>query len=265
MVTQISINAKKPLVLIDTSYYIFNRYFATTKWFSFQEKEFNEEEFNDAFLKHVDADFKKIQKKLKTDINNIILCLDCPRSEIWRNELYSLYKATRTTKDNFDSNIFNTFNDYIKKIKIVQISYNKLEADDIVYLLHSQITKLNSKQSMIIITNDNDYLQLSNNHTKIINMQFKDITLRGTLNPQIDLLVKIIYGDKGDNINKILVGMTKEKAIKIALMSDEERNKFLIENDVMANYELNKKLISFESIPKDLVNNFYHNYNIYIL
>ena len=124
---------------------------------------------------------------------------------------------------------------------------------------------MNSKQSMIIITNDNDYLQLSNNHTKIINMQFKDITLRGTLNPQIDLLVKIIYGDKGDNINKILVGMTKEKAIKIALMSDEERNKFLIENDVMANYELNKKLISFESIPKDLVNNFYHNYNIYIL
>jgi 5'-3' exonuclease len=139
MVIQIPINAKKPLVLIDTSYYIFNRYFATTKWFSFQKKEFNEEEFNDAFLKHVDADFKKIQKKLKTDINNIILCMDCPRSEIWRNEIYEGYKATRIQKESFNNDVFNIFNDFIKKIKISQISFDRLEADDIVYLIQSKI------------------------------------------------------------------------------------------------------------------------------
>lgn len=264
MVT-ITINPKKPAVLIDCSYYIFNRFYATTKWFGFQKKEYDEDEFNKAFFKHVEADFEKMQKKLKTDINNIILCMDCPRADIWRNDLYESYKATRIQKENFNSEIFNIFNDFIKKTKITQISFNRLEADDIVYLFHSKIKELNPKQSIIIITNDNDYLQLSNNNTKIINMQFKDICLRGTLNPQIDLLVKIIYGDKGDNINKILTGITKEKAIKIALMNDEDRDKFLIENNIIDKYELNKKLIAFENIPKEYFEKFYDYYNIYIL
>ena len=264
MVT-ITINSKKPVILIDCSYYIFNRYFATTKWFGFQQKEFTIDEFNKAFIKHVEADFDKIQKKLKTDINNVILCMDCPRSEIWRNELYKDYKATRIQKDNFNSDIFNVFNDFIKKIKILQISFDRLEADDIVYLIQNKIRELLPKQQIIIITNDNDYLQLLNKYTKIINMQFKDISLRGTLNPEIDLLIKIIFGDKSDNIIKIQSGINKDKATKIALMNSDDRYQFLIENNIFDKYELNRKLIAFENIPREFITKFYEYYNIYIL
>jgi 5'-3' exonuclease len=261
----ITINPKKPIILIDCSYYIFYRFYATTKWFGFQNKEYTTDEFNKAFIKHVEVDFDKFQKKLKTDINNIILCMDCPRSEIWRNEIYEGYKATRIQKESFNNDVFNIFNDFIKKIKISQISFDHLEADDIVYLIQSKIKELHSKQQIIIITNDNDYLQLLNKHTKIINMQFKDISLRGTLNPEIDLLIKIIYGDKSDNIIKIQSGITKDKATKIALMNDDDRNKYLIENNILDKYELNRKLIAFENIPCEFIAKFYEYYNIYIL
>lgn len=267
----IHINGKKPLILIDGSYYVFNRYFATYKWFMFQKKEIDiekileNEEYIEAFNKHLESDFKKIQKKLKTDLNNIIICMDCLRYNIWRNEIYPEYKATRNTKTNFNKDIFKIFNEKIKELRIMKISLDKLEGDDMIYLLQNKINELNNNQNIIIITNDNDYLQLSKKNLKIINMQFKDICLRGTLNPKIDLLLKIIHGDKSDNISKILQGLSKEKALKIALMEESDRIKYLIENKAIEKYELNKKLISFDYIPIELIELFNNYYNISII
>jgi 5'-3' exonuclease len=267
MSLNIYINNKKPLVLIDGSYFIFNRFYSTYKWYSYQEKDIDtdSEDFINSFIKHVDSDFNKIMKKIKTDMNSIILCMDCSRCDIWRNDLYDKYKASRLPKTNFNPKIFDIFNNHIKKIKIQQIYFDRLEADDIVYLMHKKVKYINPKQSFVVITNDNDYLQITDKYTKIINMQFKDIRLRGTLNYEVDLLVKIIYGDKGDNIPKIMYGITKEKAIKIAVMTEEDREKFLLENNIKDNYELNKKLISFDSIPNFISKNFYEYYNIIII
>lgn len=267
MSLNIYINQKKPLVIIDGSYFIFNRFYSTYKWYKYQDKEFDtdSEDFENSFIRHLDSDFNKIVKKLKTDMNSIILCMDCPRSEIWRNDIYNKYKASRLPKLNFNPKIFDIFNNHIKKIKMQQLYFDRLEADDIVYLIHQKVKYLNKNQSFVVITNDNDYLQITDKYTKIINMQFKDIRLRGTLNYEIDLLVKIIYGDKGDNIPKIFHGITKEKAIKIAVMSEEDREKFLIDNKVKDNYELNKTLISFDRIPICLSKSFYDYYNIIII
>ena len=59
----------KPLILIDCSYYIFYRYFATLKWYSFQGLSFNNEKLNqdylDAFKKNVQNDLIKIKKNIK--------------------------------------------------------------------------------------------------------------------------------------------------------------------------------------------------------
>jgi len=267
----IYINSKKPIVLIDGSYYIFNRYYATYKWYQFQNKDIDMEtllqnnDFINAFIKHINNDFIKIIKKLKTDMNNIILCMDCNRCDIWRNDYYDKYKATRQTKINFNSDIFKIFNEHIKKIKVYQLYFDRLEADDIVYLIQKNIKSLNPQQNIIIITNDNDYLQLSDKFVKIINMQFKDISLRGTLNPKLDLLIKIIYGDKSDNINKIGSFITKDLALKIASMSDDIREKYLIDNNIKDSYDLNKKLVCLENIPIEIIDNFNSIYNILIL
>ena len=267
--SNIIINRDNAIVLIDCSYYIFYRYFATYRWFTFQKKIFDVNtitenvEFVTAFIKHLNSDLKKIMKKWKTSTDNIILCMDCPRSKIWRNDIYPVYKASRTQSINFNGNIFKIFNEYIETLNIKQIYFNRLEGDDIVYLIQKNIkelfTKLKIVQKIIIITNDNDYLQLADKNVNIINMQMKDITSRGTKNSQVDLLIKAIIGDKSDNIPKISSYMTKDKALSIAMMTENERYDWLKEKNLLDKFNLNMNLISFDNIPSELVNDFYEN------
>lgn len=161
----LSLNKNKNIILIDCSYYIFHRYFATYRWFSFQKIEVDIENIVDnevfitAFYKHINNDIKKMCKFWKTTKENIVLCNDCVRSDIWRNDLYDKYKSTRTQKTNFNKKIFTIFAEYIKKLNIKNISSDRLEGDDIVYITQKNI-KNNTNENIIIITNDNDFLQL---------------------------------------------------------------------------------------------------------
>ncbi len=102
------------------------------------------------------------------------------------------------------------------------------------------------------------------NKVKIYNMQFNDLSLKIKYNPNTELLYKIIIGDKSDNISKIQNGMKKNTALNIALMNEEERNNYLISNNIMEAFNLNKQLIDFREIPQTLVEKFYDYYNISI-
>ena len=79
-----------------------------------------------------------IKKKLKIHKKEckVIAARDCPRKEIWRNELFPQYKETRYKDDAFMGGEFFKLvyaNDFLKKAGVEHIfKYNKLEADDIV-------------------------------------------------------------------------------------------------------------------------------------
>lgn len=252
----------KNIILIDTSYYVFHRYFATYRWFTYQKIDVsidsivNNSVFIEAFYKHFQNDMKKICKKWNTTMANILFCMDCMRCDIWRNDIFDQYKATRTQSQNFNKKIFPIFYEHISKLKIQSLSYERLEGDDIIYLTQNMLKKSLHSTNIIIITNDNDFLQLIDENVNIYNMQFKDLKSRGTNNPQTDLLVKAIYGDRSDNIPKIGTGMTKEKALTIASMPEEERNEFLKENKMYDKFMFNMKLISFDNIPKEYITKF---------
>jgi DNA polymerase-1 len=260
---KIEFSSKQPIILIDGSYYVFYRYFATMRWFTFQKKDFSVEsitenaEFVSSFIKHVQSDIKKICKKWKTDVNNIIFCTDCQRCKIWRNDIYKEYKASRTQNANFNGQIFTIFSEHIQSLGIKRIWFERLEADDIIYLLQSKLKKLASETKIVIITNDNDYLQLADKNIMIINMQSKDITQRGYKNPRSDLYVKALYGDKSDNIPKIANFLTKDKAYIISQMDDKMIRQWLQENNLQDKFNLNMQLISFDHIPTEYVNKFY--------
>jgi|LakMenE18May11ns_1017448.scaffolds.fasta_scaffold9959515_11 5'-3' exonuclease len=269
MTMLLDFDGSKPIILIDGSYYVFYRYFATMRWFSFQKKEFDvnkiteNEEFLSGFLKHMESDLKKICKRWKTDINNITFCTDCQRCKIWRNDIYKDYKGTRGQNMNFNSNIFSIFSEYIQNKGIKKMWFERLEADDVIYLIQNKL-KVNCLQNIVIITNDNDYLQLADTNIHIINMQFKDITQRGNKDARSDLLNKAIYGDKSDNIQKIAPFITKEKALQLSKMSDDEIRSWLQENNLIDKFNFNMNLISFEKIPCRYVNDFYNHVNILV-
>ncbi len=260
---------EKPIILIDGSYYVFYRYYATMRWFTFQKKEFDinniteNTEYVTSFIKHVESDIKKICKKWKTDMSNILFCTDCQRCKIWRNDFYKEYKASRVQNVNFNSKIFNVFSEYIQKIGLKKIWFERLEADDVIYLIQHKLKQI-CNNDVIIITNDNDYLQLADDKIHIINMQFKDITLRGHKNARCDLLNKAIYGDKSDNIQKLASFITKEKAYQISKMDEQDVKKWLKENDLLDKFNFNMKLISFENIPTEFQKDFYNDISILV-
>lgn len=266
---------KNNIILIDSSYYVFHRYFATYRWFSFQkidvavENIVNNEVFITAFYKHINNDIKKLCKKWNTNKSNIVFCLDCQRAEIWRNDIYNTYKATRIQKTNFNKKIFNIFNEHIKSLGFQYLSQYRLEGDDVIYLsqkmIKTQLELLNDTDiNIIIIANDNDFLQLVDKKVHVYNMQFKELMKRGYNDPKVDLLFKAIYGDKSDNISKIGAGITKEKALMLSNMPDDEREKYIKENGYEDKYILNMKLISFENIPTAYTEVFNNNIKITI-
>ena len=233
----IAIVPTKPIILIDQSYYIFNRYYATYNWYSRRnETELDYENINEnsdfilAFFRHFENDIKKLLKKYKTVKSNIIFCIDCCRCDIWRNEIYPDYKMSRTKKTNFNSIVFILFKNYISNFDYNYCEYSNLEADDIVYLVQKKILADFINTQIVIITNDSDYLQMYCDKVNIYNMQFKDLSLKIKNNPKIELEFKIIYGDKSDNIQKIQVGLNKDKAFKLAIMSYDDKIKYLEEN-----------------------------------
>jgi len=264
----IAIVPNKPIILIDQSYYIFNRYYATYNWYRRRYDELDYENINEnsdfilAFFRHFENDMKKLTKKYKTVKTNIIFCIDCCRCDIWRNEIYADYKMSRNKKTNFNSIVFILFKNYISNYDYNYCEYNNLEADDIVYLIKRKINEEFINSEIIIITNDSDYLQMYGEKVNIYNMQFKDLSLRIKNSPKIELEFKIIYGDKSDNIQKIQVGLNKDNALKLAVMDNNDKIKYLEENKLLENYKLNKKLVDLSEIPENLMLSFNNKYNI---
>jgi len=137
--------------------YTFYRYFATYRWFTFKKIDIDPENiienevFIAAFIKHVDADIKKIVKKWNSSIENIIFCMDCSRCDIWRNDLYKEYKGTRVQSNNFNRNIFPILYDYIVKLGIKQINIERLEADDVIYLTQKHLKEKLKNNDIVVI------------------------------------------------------------------------------------------------------------------
>ena len=130
------------------------------------------------------------------------------------------------------------------------------EADDIIAVAHREIRKNDPYEPILIMTNDNDYIQLSDVDTRIVNAKDQDIVerVKNKNNVPMDVFLewKIILGDSSDNIPSIAKRIGEKTALKLAT-NKELLQKKLEEKEVRDQYDLNKKLISFENIPDDIV------------
>jgi len=274
MTDTIKVSNDCPIILVDTSYFIFYRYYSTLRWYKFKKEDIdyseihNDEVFIRVFEKHVLDTFNKLCKKWKTKLSNIILCCDCSRDTIWRHNHVEFYKENRVVNSSFNSHIFSKFYSYIEenidRLGLSMVLQSNLEADDIVYLMKEKIKSLDYTNKLIIITNDNDYLQLIDENTKIINLANKDISERSIGDPKLDLRIKLIMGDKSDNIQPIHKGIGQKIALKLALLSDKDFEAYLIEKNCKDKYENNRLLVDFSMIPEELIEKFNNSVSIEI-
>ena len=255
-------------ILIDTSYFIFYRYYALMAWWKLAKPDdilgnpIENSEFVEKFKKTFIDKLREIPKKLKIKDYIFIAGLDCPRCNIWRNDVSNTYKENRIYDDKFLGGPFFKFGiDILNEMNIKTLSHNRLEADDCIALYTFELCK--SDCMIYIITNDMDYLQLAAPNVKLLNLKYKYLTdnKKWYGNPEKDLFIKIIMGDKSDDIPAIFNKCGPKMAEKCFNDKEYFKSRLKIEN-AYDKYEKNTKLIDFKEIPEKIITDFYNKFII---
>jgi 5'-3' exonuclease len=269
------------IVLIDLSYFVFYRYFATFNWYKRQsssgsgvdvENIIQDTVFMDKYSKMFEKTINEIVKMYKVvEKSNVVFVKDCCRDNIWRHQHYNGYKATRDDKSTtFNKDVFvYTYNVLLpqlkEKIGFQMIGHYCLEADDVIAIITNSLLDYSMESGvethLVVVTNDNDYIQLMNHrhlsggtgngHLMIRNLQDKNICERVGCPPDEYIRVKKVIGDKSDNIPSIVKKCGEKTAYKLA--TNESALLALFEKDKSAKeqYELNELLIDFSKIPPE--------------
>lgn len=262
------------IILVDTSYTAFYRFFATMRWFSMAHKdemkkikEINNYDWytNKAFIEKYEkmflASIEKMVKKKVFKKSMIIFCLDSPKKKLWRTEITDDYKGDRldmSIKHNFKTTFKYTYdtmipllvsnNDHIHSIKVPE-----LEADDLVALSCKYIREKLEGKTIYLVSGDEDFLQLGDDDLYFVNYKKKKLFQLTSEEAADKLRLKLICGDKSDNIKCIYNKEDKlsNKLKKQIKESKEELEKFLSENSkARKNFKHNEKMIDFKKIPK---------------
>lgn len=262
------------IILVDTSYTAFYRFFATMRWFSMAHKdemkkikEINNYDWytNKAFIEKYEkmflASIEKMVKKKVFKKSMIIFCLDSPKKTLWRTEITDDYKGDRldmSIKHNFKTTFKYTYgtmipllvsnNDHIHSIKVPE-----LEADDLVALSCKYIREKLEGKTIYLVSGDEDFLQLGSDDLYFVNYKKKKLFQLTSEEAADKLRLKLICGDKSDNIKCIYSKEDKlsNKLKKQIKESKEELEKFLKENSkARKNFKHNEKMIDFKKIPK---------------
>ena len=210
------------------------------------------------------------------DPTKVVLAFDTKGS--WRYDIYSEYKANRKKQYGrypLDKDAFmNSLNKMIEDISnifttIHTIHAEQCEGDDIIAVLTKEVfTRENQK--VIIVSGDTDLNQLLIQKNV---RQYNPLKCKfyNVINPQKELDIKILSGDKSDNIAPIRKGVGVKTAEKI-LNLDDGVDEFIDGHDtdlekkvITENYERNKKLIDLDFIPKNIQNrilNAYENFHV---
>lgn len=252
------------LLIIDTSYYNFYRFYATVTWYknAHPEEEIQSDydwiqntEFMEKFKKLFIENIKKFQKKFK--ICKTIFARDCRRENIWRNHIYKMYKKNRDelyTKSNFKGGAVFKYSydsilpELLNKDDTSQLKIDCLEADDIIYLT---CQKLTDQYNISIISSDHDLLQIidGKDNIKLYNANLKCYNDKSKGSADLDNFCKAILGDSSDNIDKVFEKVGPKTAIKLYNDRNLLLKKFEEQPDSFHRYCVNRSLVDFKYIP----------------
>lgn len=204
------------------------------------EKEFKE--FKAIFM-------RLFLKTIKDNCPEKIIC--CMDNTSWRKDVSESYKENRKAfraKSIVDFDVFFPIsNKLIEALKdcapnIQFLDVPKCEADDLIAV----ITRSNPDWDIINISTDHDFYQLYKfpNYKQYDGMMHNYVEV---LNPEHELMKKIILGDKSDNIPKLKARVGK---VTVAKIIDAGVDQWLEENNLKEKFMENFKLISFDCIPQ---------------
>lgn len=227
------------------------------------------------FKEHDDLEFRYWKYLFLNNIFNSIKMFEPTKvivavdgSDLWRRKIYSEYKAGRKESRkkstiNFEE-FFKMFDKFLPDMidsftNFHILKHEECEADDIIAVLTRE--RFNDS-NITLISTDKDFIQLLS--IKKFNL-YNPITklFVKSVNPQKDLQIKILMGDKSDNISPVRKGVGPATALKLI---NEGIDGIMDSDEIFKKkFELNKSIIDFSVIPsniKNLVFGMYDNYSI---
>lgn len=153
----------------------------------------------------------------------VVIVFDGEAGSQNRKYLYPPYKANRTTTKQMNYKSFSTKTDeddskyeqivrlvdYLEYLPILNISIDRLEADDVIGFLTNSIYNQYEDSQIFVMSSDNDFMQLVNNRVKLYSPTKKriynsqDILSEYGVHPNNFLLFKTLVGDTSDNITGV--------------------------------------------------------------
>lgn len=260
-------------LLVDSSYVTFHRFFASQMWYTKNHEDDFDEDYdwstNEEFMKYFDDNYmnsiEKIRAKYDIPYTNVIFVRDCPRESIWRIKEFPEYKRNRKNTCKFQNrkyNIGNIFrhvysNLYPKLcdkygIKVVKVA--TAEADDVIAVLSKKIHEEDPRRLIVIITNDNDFLQLINSKGKVYIWSLQNNLLNTKVgdNPYVQLVYKILTGDSSDNIPPCFDRCDPDLLYRMCTDPDVLKHYMERYPVFYEKFRRNRRLIDFDCIPDDI-------------
>ncbi len=252
------------MILIDNSQIILANIFQSMK---------DNPKINDDFVRHmVLSSYRMIRRKFYKEYGELVICNDS--SDCWRKKHFPLYKQNRKDKQKsadidwpqIYSSMTTIRNEIIESFPYKNIKLDGAEADDIIAILSR---KYYNQEKILILSNDKDFQQLQ---------IFPNIKQYSTFkkqflvceNPKLFLYEHIIKGDSSDGIPNIvsddssIIDKSKrqnkvtKKVIEdvLSVINNIETSKYA------KNWNRNKTLIDFSSIPQEIEDQILELYNL---
>ena len=206
---------------------------------------------------------RSYKTKFTNDYGELVLCYD--DKHCWRKDYFPYYKQNRKKARSESSLDWNELFDILTKIqneleenfpyKVLKI--DGAEADDIIAILSNKISSTpNLYEDILIISGDKDFIQL---HQKENIKQYSPTLKKYVVdaNPEHYKFEHIIRGDKGDGVPNVLSQDTvfvedlRQRPITKKKLTEWKENG-IPEGEIKRNYQRNKTLIDFDSIPNEL-------------
>ncbi len=250
------------VLLLDLSSYMLYRYYALQRWLVLANKQVSEDALYLQYDKLFEAQLKKFVKQFKlSSWSDLVVARDCPRNDIWRRDMYEVYKGTRPTEqtipDSFFAHVYHELLPRLtKKYGFSILSCERAEADDVIAVCHNTLRtgEASSQRPIIILSMDSDFLQLYSDYTKCYDFKLKDMSAHLSAE-KLDKYLhwKIIRGDDSDNISAIDAKIGDATAWKLAFDEGLLQRKFDANAQVRERFLRNDMLINFANIPTDIV------------
>lgn len=273
-------HTQRPLILIDASHLVFHMYYVVYYMLKGMLDESSEPvdeggkitdhpEFVQLFYAKLKTQVKRIVETFNSSFRNVVICKDCSKRKVWRKKIYTAYKERSHKSSTFDVGVFPVaYLDVIPKLmndtKVVCMQHNEAEADDIIAVIHKFVRGRYPERQIVIVTNDNDYLQLADPFTFIVNLKNSNLQERSrfavaSYNATAYLRLKILMGDPSDNIMPVTDTMNNERALEIVHNKQLFRC-LMADPAIREKYNHNRQLIDFNMIPSNLQNDIISSY-----